>query len=199
MTRRHPANLAASILQRLLNVARDSGETHELLLTRYATERLLYRLSVSAHYDQFVLKGATLFALWTGVAHRPTRDLDFLVSGSSDPEHLAEIFREVCQQAAEEDGVQFLAETVRAEALRENERYVGVRLKLTACIGNAQAPQQIDLGFGDAVFPAPRQETLPSLLGLPQPRLWVYPRESVIAEKCEAMVDLGMANSRMKD
>jgi predicted nucleotidyltransferase component of viral defense system len=200
MTRRQPGNSAASVLQRLLNVARGSGEEHNLLLLRYATERLLYRLSRSAYQDQFVLKGATLFALWTGVAHRPTRDIDFLASGSPEPARFVEIFQEICGSAVgEEDGVTFLPDTVHAEALREEEQYVGVRLRLNARIGNARMTLQIDLGFGDALVSAPRKETLPSLLGLPCTDLWVYPRESVIAEKCEAMVDLGMANSRMKD
>ena len=191
--------VAHSVRQRLLNRSRDTGEDYNLLLTRYAIERLLYRLSQSAHADAFVLKGAMLFALWTGALHRPTRDLDLLGFGEPSEKRMAGVFRDVCGQTVEDDGMTFDANSVTAAPIREEHAYDGIRLRVAAKLGNARLNLQVDVGFGDVVTPDAKTDEYPTLLDQPAPRLRVYSPESVIAEKFEAMVSLGMANSRMRD
>jgi predicted nucleotidyltransferase component of viral defense system len=194
-----PRDLVASVHRRLLNLARERREELEYLLTRYALERLLFRLSASPHANQFVLKGAVLFVAWTDQPHRATRDLDFLSYGDPAPSRLATVFRDLCATPVVDDGLVFDPESVHASPIREAQQYEGVRVRLTARLGTARLPLQIDIGFGDAVTPAPVGVTVPALLNLPAPLLRAYPRETVVAEKFQAMVMLGIANSRMKD
>ncbi len=191
--------VAQSVRQRLLNRSRETGEDYNLLLTRYAVERLLYRLSQSEHVDAFVLKGALLFTVWTGAMHRPTRDLDLLGFGEPSEDRLVGVFRSVCDQAVDDDGMSFDANSVTATPIRDEHAYAGIRLRLATKLGNARLNLQVDVGFGDVVTPEARTEAYPTLLDQPAPRLLVYSPESVIAEKLETMVSLGMANSRMKD
>jgi predicted nucleotidyltransferase component of viral defense system len=196
---REKKNPAASARDRLLVLARERGEDFQLLLTRYGLERLLYRLTHSPHYDRFVLKGAMLFILWSGNPHRPTRDVDFLGSGDSNEAALLKVFRDLCAMPDQEDGVTFDPETVRIAPIRDDTEYGGMRVTLTGRLAGARIPIQADIGFGDAVTPKAVEMEYPTLLGGPAPRLWTYPRETVIAEKYQALVSLGMANSRMKD
>jgi predicted nucleotidyltransferase component of viral defense system len=196
---RVPRNLAASIRQRLLDLARARGEDFQLLLDRYAVERLLYRLSVSEAHHDFLLKGALLFAVWFDTPHRPTRDADFLGFGPADAARLAETVRRVCAINGD-DGIAYDAASIQVQEIREQANYQGLRVNLRATLGNARCMVQLDVGYGDAVTPAPAEIVYPSLLDdLPAPRLRAYPRETVFAEKLEAMVVLGIANSRMKD
>ncbi|MBU1750048.1 MAG: nucleotidyl transferase AbiEii/AbiGii toxin family protein [Chloroflexi bacterium] len=199
MSKADPANVAASVRQRLLNLSRARGEEFNLVLTRYATERLLYRLAQSPYADRFVLKGALLFALWMERPHRPTRDLDLLGYGDSSREALLGLFREVCGTAVEADGLVFDLDTIRVSEIRAHQEYGGQRVELIAWLGKARIAVQIDVGFGDAVTPAAEEMDYPTLLAMPAPRLRVYPKETVIAEKLQAMVALGILNSRMKD
>jgi len=192
-------NTAASVKQRLLNLSRQRGEEFNLLLVRYGIERLLYRLGRSEHASEFVLKGAMLFHLWTAVPHRPTRDVDLLGRGTPDLARLEEVFRAVCALAVEEDGLDFASDSVVAERIKDDAEYEGVRVMLDARLGSARIRLQIDVGFGDATVPPPEPAEFPVLLDQPAPRLRAYRRETVIAEKLQAMVDLGLANSRMKD
>lgn len=193
------ANVAASIRQRLLNVARERKEDFGLVLTKYGLERVLYRISQSNHRESFVLKGALLFELWTQQRYRPTRDADFLVRGENDPERFVNLFRQICEMRVEDDGLRFDADTVTAERITEDADYEGVRVKFVGYLEQARIPIQIDLGFGDVITPGTVETEIPSLLDLPKAKLQTYPRESVVAEKFEAIVTLGMANSRMKD
>jgi Nucleotidyl transferase AbiEii toxin, Type IV TA system len=193
------ANPGASIRARLLNRARADGVEFEQMLTRFALERMLYRLSVSRYRDQFLLKGALLFDLWFDEPHRPTRDADFLGIGSADPRRLAAVFREICDVTAA-DAIVFDPGSVKATEIRREANYPGIRVTLSGVLDGARCPTQADIGFGDVVTPAPEEADYPVLLkDLPQPRLRVYPRYTVIAEKFEAIVSLGIANSRMKD
>ena len=191
-------DLAASVRQRLLSRARERGEDFQLVLTWYGIERLLYRLSRSPHHDSFVLKGAMLFALWSGQSHRPTRDLDLLGFGDSRVDRMEEVFRSVCQVRCE-DGLQFDPASVRGEEIRASDEYDGVRVKVEARLAGARVRLQVDVGFGDAVVPRPETIDYPTLLDFPPPRVLAYPREVVVAEKLQALVELGMANTRMKD
>lgn len=193
---RKPANIAASVRARLLNLSRERNQPFQLLLTRYVLERLLYRLSLTAHRDRFVLKGAMLMTTWFENPFRPTQDLDLLGFGNPEPEAMLGVFREVCRVAAD-DGVIFDADALTIEHIREELEYGGLRLKTNATLDGARVRVLIDIGFGDAV--EPQERDLPVLLDLPAPRMRAYPPEAVIAEKFQAMVMLGRANSRMKD
>jgi len=191
--------LAASIHARLLNRAKVRGEDFNLILTRYALERFLYRLSRVPAREAYWLKGAMLFDLWFDVPHRPTRDADFLGFGPMDIEVLAGTIREICAVAVD-DGMAFDPASIAIEEIREDARYGGLRVRLLGRLGNARCTVQLDVGYGDAVTPGPEEAVYPTLLDdLPPPRLRVYPRAVVVAEKLEAIVSLGMANSRMKD
>lgn len=175
---------------RLLNLAKERREDLDLVLKRYGIERLLYRLSRSSHQDGFILKGAMLFELWMASAHRTTKDLDLLGSGSMDIQRLVGIFREVCSTQVEADGLEFLPESVKGTEIREGNLYQGVRIMLQARLGVARIAVQVDIGFGDAVFPAPQVVEYPSLLDFPCPRLRAYSHLSVVAEKLHAIIVL---------
>jgi predicted nucleotidyltransferase component of viral defense system len=199
MSRSHPENLAASVRQKLLNLSVSREEDPNLILTRYALERLLYRLSHSEFARQFVLKGAMLFAYWTNTQHRPTRDLYLLGFGEASNERLQDIFKQICEASVEPDGLVFEASSIRVTEIREGQAHQGQRVKLVGLLGAARIPGQVDVGFGDIVTPDARENDYPTLLDLSAPRIRAYPPETVVAEKLEAMVSLGMQNSRMKD
>ncbi|MCP4605458.1 MAG: nucleotidyl transferase AbiEii/AbiGii toxin family protein [Proteobacteria bacterium] len=194
-----PKNIAASVRARLLNFAKERGDDFQLVLTRYANERLLHRLSVSPHGKRFVLKGATLFTLWTGHSHRATRDIDLLGFGDPSEKFIRRVFDEVLELDVSDDGVLFDKTSLVVGPIREDQAYGGIRVVVVAGIASAEVRVQIDVGFGDVITPEASEEDLPVLLDFPAPRIRVYPKETVVAEKLEAMVQLGIANSRMKD
>lgn len=193
-----PRNIGASVRQRLLNLAHARSQPMELLLIRYALERLLHRLSLSPHRDRFVLKGAMLLTTWFDEPHRATRDVDLLGFGNAAQDALLTAFREIMAVDLD-DGVSFDLKGLQVEAIREEVEYGGSRLRTTAKLAGARIPITVDVGFGDAVEPGVEDIDLPVLLDMPSPHLRAYPQETVIAEKLHAMVVLGMANSRMKD
>jgi len=193
-----PSNMAQSVRDRLLNRMRETGANYQALLTRYALERLLYRISVSKFSEALVLKGAYTFLVWQGEPHRPTKDIDFLGYGA--PEQLGNAFRHICGVDVEDDGALFDAESACVEEIRGQATYEGMRIQLTASIDTARLPLQIDVGFGDAITPEAQTATFPTLLGdVAAPKLKTYPQETVIAEKLECLVSWGMANTRLKD
>ena len=198
MGRTPPANQAASIKQRLLNLARREGRVYEVVLVRYALERLLYRLSISGHNDRFVLKGGMLLTLWIEGGNRETRDADFLGFGDASTDSLKATFAEVMAMDAN-DGLVFDAEALTAMTIREDMEYEGVRLRTTAFLEKSRIPVTIDVGFGDAIAAGAQPFSYPSLLGMETPRIRAYPPATVVAEKFQAMVALGVANGRMKD
>lgn len=192
-------NVPASVRERLYQLAARRNEDFALILTRYALERLLYRLSRSQHRDRLILKGAMLFHAWTGSPHRSTRDLDLLGFGDPSQERCAEMLREICTIPDADDGLSFALDSLTAEAIKEDDVYQGVRIRLNANLAQARIPIQIDIGFGDLISPAPQDIEYPTLLDMSSPRIRAYSMESVVAEKVEAMVSLGLLNSRMKD
>lgn len=175
--------MAASIHQRLLNLREDLSENFQLILNQYGRERLLYRIAVSPYRDRFILKGAVLFSLWEGEPHRMTQDIDLLGTVGSNLSDIVSIFKEICSITESEDGLLFPADEITAEEIRENQIYGGIRVRISAWLGRTHIPLQIDIGFGDAITPAPVDVNLPSLLNLPGPELRAYPRETVVAEK----------------
>lgn len=196
---RPPRNLAASIHRRLLNGARERGEDAQFILQRYAAERFLYRLGKSQHREQFVLKGAMLFALWGGSVYRATRDLDFTGYGSDEIEAVLQRFRDICTLAVEDDGMLFDARTLTGAPIRDEAEYGGLRIVFEARLGMHQIRMQVDVGFGNAIEPAATEADYPTLFDAPAPRIRAYPHEAVVAEKLHAMVVLGERNSRYKD
>lgn len=199
MSQKPPRNIPASVKRRLLDLAKDQKEDFNYVLTRYAADRLLYRLSQSPYKQQFILKGATLFRIWSGEPHRATKDVDLLGHGDPEISHLEQIFQDICSVPFAEDGMTFGPETVTGEKIKEDQEYEGVRIKLRGQLDTVTILVQIDIGFGDAVTPTPQEVAFPPILNLPAPSLLIYPRETVIAEKFQAMVALGIMNSRLKD
>lgn len=191
---------AASIRARLLNHAKQHGENYQRILTRFAIERLLFRLSQTPAGDYYVLKGAMLFATWPENAFRPTGDLDLLGSGPADTNAIIELFAGICRVDAPDDGVIFDPETLRVEPVRDTDKYQGARIRLKGELARAIIPVQVDIGFGDQVYPPPDRRIFPGLLpGLPSANILMYPPETVVAEKFEAIVRFGQANGRVKD
>jgi predicted nucleotidyltransferase component of viral defense system len=191
-------NIGASVRARLLNLAKERNQPFDLLLTRYTLERLLYRLSSSKHRERFILKGAMLMTSWMADPFRPTRDLDLLGIGDSDPDTVIEVFREICAVKAD-DAVSFDIPGLTVDRIRDETEYGGLRIKTTANVDGAKVRVLVDIGFGDATEPGLVEIDLPVLLDQPVPHLRAYPFETVVAEKFQAMVALGRANSRMKD
>jgi len=192
-------NVAASVRAHLLNVAKAQGVDFNQVLVRFALERILYRLTQSEHAERFLLKGALLFTLWYDMPHRATRDADLLGFGPSDLASVAETFRDIAAVAVD-DGIAFDPASVTVEEIRKEAGYGGVRVIVAGELAKARCKTRIDVGFGDAVTPAPVDSVYPVLLDdLPAPRLRAYPTYTVVAEKLHAIALLGMTNSRLKD
>jgi hypothetical protein len=184
----------------LVNKARAEGRPFSELLQYFALERFLYRLGRSSYSNRFVLKGALMFGVWQGPFSRPTRDVDLLGYVEHTVERVTTVMRAICQQSVpEDDGLHFDADSVTGERIVEAASYEGVRVKLVAYLEAARVLVQIDIGFGDPLVPGPNPIRLPTILEFPPPELQGYSRESAIAEKFQAMVYLGVVNSRMKD
>ncbi|MER8370601.1 nucleotidyl transferase AbiEii/AbiGii toxin family protein [Mesorhizobium sp. M1378] len=170
------------------------------MLTRYAIERLLFRLSQTEAAARYILKGAMLFVTWPEHVFRPTGDLDLLGQGDPDPAAIAELFVKICQVEVPEDGIIFDPDSLKIEAVREVDKYQGVQVTLKAKLAGAVIHVHVDIGFGDHVYPLPKRGIFPGLLpGLPQANILMYPPETVVAEKLEAMIRFGEANGRIKD
>lgn len=198
MTERETDSQAQSIRQRLRNELQRRGEDVSFGIQRYASERFLYRLGQSQHRQRFILKGATLFAIW-GATYRPTRDIDFTGYGSPEQGDVLRAFREICETDDAVDALVFDTHSMTAEPIRDGSEYRGLRIKVTARLGTSTAVVQIDIGFGNAIVPGPEEQEYRTILGDPPPRILAYPQESVVAEKLHAMVTLGERNSRFKD
>jgi hypothetical protein len=178
---------------------RETGEEYQVLLTRFALGRLLYRLTQLPEEDDFVLKGAFTFLIWEGTLGRQTRDLDLLGSGPPEAERLRGILLRACRTDVVGDGVEFDTDTLEVGPIREGAEYEGLRARLYAHIGSARLRLQVDVGFGDAAVPKPERQAFPGLLDFPEPEVKAYRPETVLAEKLHGMVRYGRANTRMKD
>ncbi len=197
--RRPVKDLARSVHDRLLALAKQTGRPFTEVLLLYAMERFLYRLSQSKESRKFVLKGGLMLRVWKAPVTRPTRDLDLLGQTKNTIENLEPIVRGICDETVEPDGLHFDAKTVRGALIKEGAEYSGVRVTFTGFLEKARIPMQIDVGFGDAVVPMPLEIDVPTMLDFPAPKLRGYQRETTIAEKFHAMVMLGTLNTRMKD
>jgi predicted nucleotidyltransferase component of viral defense system len=193
------SNIEHSVRQKLLNVSISKDVDYNIVLIWYGLERFLYRLSKSRYSDQFILKGAMLFAVWAKQPLRPTKDLDLMAYGDASAGYLTKVFTEICQTKVDDDGIVFDTNGLEINEIMEEQEYDGQRVKLLAKLGNAKIRLQIDIGFGDVVTPAPAKIQYPVLLESSVPLIKAYPKETVVAEKLHAMVIRGIANSRMKD
>lgn len=191
-------DIALSVRQRLLNLARERQEDFDYVLRQYLMQRLLYRLGCSEYVEQFLLKGALLFWVWNQDFHRPTKDIDLLTYTNNDVKHLVSIFQKIVHTNYD-DGLIFDADKIEGIEIKEDADYTGVRITGYASLAKAKIPFQVDIGYGDVVVPSAQKAQIPSFLDLPKPELNIYPVYGVIAEKFQAMVMLGLANSRMKD
>ena len=194
-----PRNIPASVRQRILNRAKSDRRPFNELLQYYAMERFLYRLSQSAHADRFILKGALMLRVWRSPELRPTMDIDMLGRTSNKEADIIAQIRDILSMDVEADGLAFDADSIQAERITEDADYEGIRIRFRGALDSARINMQVDIGFGDVVYPEPEKSELPTMLDSPAPRLLCYSRESSIAEKFEAMVKLGVLNSRMKD
>jgi predicted nucleotidyltransferase component of viral defense system len=191
--------LAHSVHRKLVNLSHKQKEDPNYILIRYAIERFLYRLSQSPYAEQFILKGAMLFALWMDKPYRPTRDLDLLGFGIDSEYYLKTIFQEILEISVQPDGLQFDPASVTIQDIRGAQEYPGKRIGFSGSLGNAKLKLQVDIGFGDAITPNPANVIFPTLLDMPKPQIKAYPLETVVAEKLHALVAFDMAISRMKD
>ena len=190
-------NIAASFRQRLLNRARNDKRPFNELLQYYTMERFLYRLACSVHADRFVLKGALMLRAWQLPEFRPTMDIDILGRTSNEDARIVAQFRQIMSQPVEADGIIFDTHSIRSEKITEDADYTGIRLRFRGELDTARIGMQVDIGFGDIVYPRPVERTLPTMLDFSPPILLCYSLESAVAEKFEAMVKLGMVNSRI--
>ena len=195
-----PKNVPASVRARLLNLSKDREEDFNLTLSRFASERFLYRLGKSEHRKKYFLKGAMLLtSLLEEARYRPTRDIDVLKKGTGERESIIKDISAVCSIVDSSDGLVFDISRATFDDIRENNRYHGVRAKIPVRLGDARIPLQIDIGFGDAVYPPPQTVIVEPLLDHEAPEVFAYPLQAVVAEKLEAIVSIGMVTSRMKD
>lgn len=192
-------NIAASVHDRLLKLARKTSRPFNELLQLFAIERFIYRLSKSPHADRFILKGALMLSVWSGPVSRPTMDIDLLGKISNSLEEIQSVMRDACKMDVVVDGMLFDEETLSAARITVDAEYEGVRVRIQGSLGNARVSLQIDIGFGDVIVPAPGKVVYPTLLDFPSPELNGYTMETTIAEKYQTMVKLGAVNSRMKD
>ena len=169
-------NKSGSVAARLKQIAATSQITYEHILLRYGQERLLWRMARSIEFENFVLKGASLFLVWQGRNYRTTRDIDFLGSGSSDLERIKRIFKSLCNQnTLEIDGLVFDTSSVKTSSIQDNQDFSGARVKIRTLLERARIDLQVDIGFEDVITPAAERMVFPPLLDAPGPKSWRIP------------------------
>jgi predicted nucleotidyltransferase component of viral defense system len=199
MSAKERKNIVASVLAKLRNTSKSSGAPFQQVLQQYAMERFLYRISKSKHAQSVVLKGALLLKTIGIPNARPTMDIDMLRKGKADQASLLALVKDCATLDVAADGLNFLADSAVAEEITKDSEYKGTRVLMDARMDNVRLKIQIDFGVGDVIVPGPRMIEYPVFLGEDTIELLAYPVETAIAEKLQAMVALGSANSRMKD
>jgi hypothetical protein len=192
-------NLEASVRGRLQNKAKETNRPFSEVLQYYGMERFLYRFSQSEYSGIFVLKGALMFTVWDVKERRTTVDIDFLANYDNKIDEIEQVVKDICKVKVASDGLIFDLGSVKGRKIKEDADYEGVRVKFVGSLERSKIPMQIDFGFGDVIHPSARKIKFPVILDLPGPELYGYTPESVVAEKFEAMIKLGIVNSRMKD
>jgi len=154
---------------------------------------------MSDYAQHYILKGALMLRAWKSPEFRPTMDIDMLGKTRNEKENITAHIRDILAVEIEPDGLTFDSDSIQTERITEDGDYEGIRVRFRGTLGTARINMQIDIGFGDIVYPGPEKAELPCMLDSPTPSLLCYSRESAIAEKFEAMLKLGQLNSRMKD
>ncbi|MBN1274610.1 MAG: nucleotidyl transferase AbiEii/AbiGii toxin family protein [Candidatus Aminicenantes bacterium] len=192
-------NIKASVRARLQNKAKEENRPFSEVLQYYGMERFLYRVSQSKYADKFVLKGALMFMVWHMPERRTTLDIDFLSQYDNKIDSIEKMIRDICKINVVSDGLIFDSKNVKGQRIKENVDYEGVRVKFVGLLERSRIPMQIDIAFGDSIYPKPKMIEYPVILDFPKPKLKGYPAESIISEKFESVIKLGLLNSRMKD
>jgi len=192
-------NIQASVRAQLQNKAKEANRSFAEVLQYYGMERFLYRFSRSKYADKFILKGALMFTVWQVPQRRTTLDIDFSARYDNQIATIEKVIRDVCKVSVIPDGLVFDLQTVKGRKIKEDADYEGVRVKFRGFLERSRISMQVDVGFGDVIYPKPKTINYPVILDFPKPSLKGYPAGSVISEKFEAMVKLGLLNSRMKD
>ena len=192
-------NIKVSVRAQLQNKAKETNRPFSEVLQYYGMERFLYRFSRSKYANKFILKGALMFTVWQVPERRTTLDIDLSARYDNEIKAIEKVIRDVCEIAVTPDGLVFNSATVKGHKIKEGADYEGVRVKFRGFLERSRIVMQVDMGFGDTIYPKPRKIDYPVILDLPKPRLKGYPPESVLSEKFEAMIKLGLLNSRMKD
>ena len=181
--------------------AKAAGRTTAEYLRLYALEGFLLRLASSPHKHRFVLKGGVLLAAYD--LRRPTADVDFAaVQTPNQVESIGQLVAEVAATALPtelDDGLAFDPDEIRAEIIREDDQYSGVRVRLVARLATAREPFHVDVNVGDPIWPAPAEISLPRLLGQQPIQIRGYPMEMVLAEKIVTALQRGQASTRWRD
>ena len=178
----------------------ERGHTFQEALTYYGLERTIYRISVSRHAEQFVLKGGIfLYAIFDRNYGRATTDVDLLARRISNSSiEMKEVFREIFAQDID-DALTFDVESVSVEDITEFKEYHGLHVSAVGYLDRTRIPVSIDIGFGDVIYPDAVKIDFPVILDMEAPRVNAYSLESSIAEKLEAIIHNGYLNSRYKD
>lgn len=192
-------NIQASVRAQLKNKTKESNCSFSEILQYYAIERFLYRLGCSEYADKFILKGALMFTVWQVPERRTTLDIDFATHFDNKIASIERVIKNVCKLPVVPDGLIYDVETIKGYKIKEDAQYEGVRIKFRAFLERTRITMQIDVGFGDIIYPKAKLINYPVILNFPEPHLKVYSAESVISEKFEAMVKFSLLNSRMKD
>jgi len=192
-------NIEASVKAQLQNKAKETNRPFSEVLQYFGMERFLYRVSQSKYADKFILKGALMFIVWHVPERRTTLDIDFLAQYDNQVASIEKMIKDVCKIDVVSDGLIFDPKNVKGQRIKEDADYEGIRVKFLGLLERSRIPMQIDMGFGDSIYPKPKIIEYPVILDFPKPKLKGYPAESVVSEKFEAMVKLGILNSRMKD
>lgn len=192
-------NIKASVRDRLQNKAKEASRPFYEVLQYYGMERFIYRVSQSKYADKFILKGALMFMVWHVPERRTTLDIDFLAQYDNKIASIERMIKDICKTKVVSDGLIFDSKNVKGQRIKEAADYEGVRVKFVGLLERSRIPMQIDIAFGDSIYPKPRIIEYPAILDFPKPKLKGYPAESIVSEKFEAIIKLGLLNSRMKD
>lgn len=190
-----------SIKAKLKNHAVKSGRLYNEILTMYLLERLLYRVSISKYKDKFILKGGVLlYMMFDKKYPRATADVDFLAKEiSNDMEQIKNVFTEILSVSYDSDFIVYSLDSLSVSEIAKGNSYSGVKVSVISYLGNVRQKLFIDIGFGDIVIPSSIKMELPVILDAENLVLSVYSKESIIAEKLDAIITLGELNSRFKD
>lgn len=191
---------ATSVKERLKKQSREDGKTMQDKLITFGLERTVYRISISPYSERFTLKGGIfLYALFDGEYARATMDIDLLAHQiPNDASEIKKVFRDIFSIVCD-DALRFDLNTLNVINITEFKEYHGVNVSIMGYLDRTKVPVSIDIGFGDVIYPERTKMDFPVLLDMEVPKVYAYSICSVIAEKFEAFVSLGLVNSRYKD